>query len=265
MNLEIARRDPSPRPAPSWTVKGDRRVLGEDLVISELLGLVSTRRDVWLVVLALLTTVLGTLVFATGSDRMGNVDEQTVPLLFAIQLSQVLVHVLVIRMVCASWHGPGRWIGLVAQPARRRTLYAQAAVLGLIVLTVTIVQLGVYFPFARAHALAMGEPFLLAGHFWGLLAIQLIGTLMLVAASAAIALLAVNVRGALALYLCSVPVLLFARQAIGSLIGWFDPFQPAAALAGTGPGAFTAIVSVLLWAGLVTYGVRRVLTRDIDS
>ncbi|GDY30155.1 hypothetical protein [Gandjariella thermophila] len=246
----------------AWQQRADRRVPFPALVAVELRKLFGTVSDRIMLALAPLylagVTLFGLLTVASAPATAA---QQVLGAVVGAEFGGMLVHATVIKVIGGEWHYRSVQLTLLLQPSRLRYAAAQAGALGVVWLTLTAAEFGVFYPVAVSHIGQSGFQLYLNQRIGWVLAVIAVGNLLSLLVCLAVALLLPNPTAGITVYYV-VTVLLAFRFEPWPVVWFLDPFGLLNLLAGTRSDALPVLTGTLLLAGVLTLGVLSLRGRD---
>lgn len=260
---------PAAVPAPTGpATMAMRRTPFLALVRVELRKLTGTMSDRILLALGPLVIVGVTVFIHTAIDEAsdyGSAAAQISPTFYVLRLGHVLIHAALIKLIAGEWQHRSAQPTLLAQPSRARYFLAQVTVVFMLWLGSAALQLITTLIVAPGAISGSGATYLLGYRIGWLVGVCLLGSLLTIIVALTVSMLIPNAAGALAVYFVTVPVMASITAMKPEVFIWLDPSAAASTLATLSPveGSAPAIVSLLLWGGLLALAGYRVSRRDL--
>ena len=200
--------------------------------------------------------------YATG---YASAAQQITPTFYALRIGHALLHATLIKLIAGEWQHRSAQPTLLAQPSRRRYFMAQATVVMILWAGSAILQLTTALLIAPSAVTGAGATYLLSYRIGWVIGVSLLGTLLAVLVALTVSMLLPNAAGALAVYMVGVLALWILGSTQPKVFIWLDPLAAAESLGGISPidGPAPAIVSLLVWGGLLALAAYRVSRRDV--
>lgn len=244
-----------------WAERASRRSGFFSLVLVEFRKLFGTLSDKMVLAFApvFLTGVMCLIILPQYYLR--SAADQILPMLLGVQLGQLLLFVAVIKLIAGEWQYKSVQPTLLVQPSRLRYMLAQATVLAGVWLVATLITFIIGPLLMRYRTGENIQTYHLGIRPGWTLGVIMLATGLVLLSAMVIGSLIPNTAAAITVFFVSVPLLTFARAGLPDIIGVIYPLEAAYAMAGIG-GTVQAIVSVIVWLGLLALSTLIVSRRD---
>jgi hypothetical protein len=235
------------------------------LVRVELRKLTGTRSDRILLIVGPIALIAFNLMMYLPTETFASAKDQISPMMFGVRFAAIVIHAALIKLIAGEWQHRSAQPTLLVQPSRVRYFLAQTAVVLILWLFCAALQIVMTLSLSPTAAAHSGASYLLSYRIGWVIGAGLLGSLLTIMVALTVAMLLPNAAGSLAVYFIAVPAMLILGGIAGKVFIWIDPSAAAQSLATVAPvaGPAPAIVSLIIWLGLLIFAGFRVLRRDV--